>query len=300
MSDADAVRYTYYKHSGAFDFFSPVYMILLGGIGALVLGGIYGVVTRFMPIVEITIVMTIGLGVAVGWLVGKGGELGKVRSRAVLTVFGVLLGLFADYVGWITWLLACTEFEYLVVNPAGLLAVLREIAKEGAWSFGFVEGFTPTGVVLYAIWTVEAALIAGASAFFAWKALRHLPFCGACRRWVKDKKELPPREMVAIKSELRNNLERGDVTALTALKPGFKGKSWTEIELLSCSGCRDFHLLTVKSKRVTVDSKGKRHESEDDIVRNLIIDRPAYEAISQPPAQPPADETPGVAQPPAS
>jgi len=289
MADHDAGRGKYYEHSGAFDLLSPVYMALLGGAGALVLGGIYGIATMYMPVVELNIAATVCLGIAIGWLVGKGGELGKVRSRAILTVFAILLALLADYAGWITWLLAYYEFKGFVVNPADVAAALREVAENGAWSIGLINGFTPTGVVLYIIWATEAALIAALSAVFAWRVVRHIPFCETCRRWVKDKTALPARESVVGGGAIRAALEAGDLGPLQALKPLlFNGKAWTETELLRCPQCAELHLLTVKSVRISKDSKGKESKNEEDIVRNLIVSRAAYEELERPPAPPPS------------
>jgi len=279
--------HAYYKHSGAFDFLSPVYMVGLGGAGAVVLGALYGVIIWYMPIIYVNIVLTLGLGLAVGWLAGKGGQFGKVRNREMLIVFGGLVGLLADYAGWVTWVLAITEWKFLVINPVDMLGAMKEIAKEGAWSIG--GDLTPTGIVLYAIWAGEAVIITGMSGFIAWRSLRHTPFCEICRRWVKDKKELPARESVVAGRTIRAALEAGDLGPLQALKPvPFKRKAWTEIELLRCPQCDEFHLLTVKSVRVTKDSKGKQSKNEEDIVRNLIVGRPAYEALKRPPAPPPS------------
>ena len=280
----------YYKHSGAFDFLSPVYMILLGGIGAVVLGAVYGTLIYYMPFIYVNFLATLGLGIAIGWLVSKGGQFGKVRNREMLFAGGIALGLFADYVGWISWIFAASEGDIVAILPADVFAVVAEVAENGAWSlFG---DFTPTGIVLYAIWTIQAGIIAGGSGYFAWKTLRHTPFCEVCRRWVKDAKELGPHMPVIDKRGLQSKLEEGDFAALADLQSlRLKGDSWTQIELLRCPGCSEFHLLTVKAMRIVQNSEGKADLKAQDIVRNLIVDAKAYEELSKP-GPPPGELAP--------
>ena len=60
----------YYEHSGAVGVIGPMYMVVFGGVGALVLGAVYGYAIFYIPIIYFNVLITVGFGAGVGALVG--------------------------------------------------------------------------------------------------------------------------------------------------------------------------------------------------------------------------------------
>ena len=59
----------YYRHSGAIGLMGPVYMIIFGTVGTLVLGIIYGYAIFYIPYIAHNFLITLGFGALVGFIV---------------------------------------------------------------------------------------------------------------------------------------------------------------------------------------------------------------------------------------
>lgn len=261
----------YYEHSGTVGVAGIIYMVLLGAVGAVVLGAIYGYAIYYIPLIYLNFIITIGFGWGVGFLVGKGGKAGKVRNSKALLLLGLVLGLFAEYTGWVSWIYAYTDQQTLVLSPLVILDFAGAISQGGIWS---IFGWTPTGVALYLFWLTEAAIIVGASALVAWAELSSTPFCEKCDKWIEEEEILSPLDPVGDQNELKSQLELGDYTLLKTLKikgPESDGNNYTKVTLLHCPECRQNCFLTVKSVMVTFDSDNEENTTEIDVVENLII-----------------------------
>ena len=148
----------YYAHSGKFGLMGPIYMLVMGTVGSLVLSAVYGYAIYYIPFIYLNFLITLGFGACVGFLVGYGGKLGKVRNPGMLLIFGLAFGMFAEYAGWVSWIFALSKQQALALQPLDIWAVVMLVGQEGAWS---IFGWTPTGASLFAIWAIEAVMIIG-------------------------------------------------------------------------------------------------------------------------------------------
>jgi hypothetical protein len=274
-----ARAHKYYQHSGRFEPTGPVLMALLGAAGAVVLGTAYGPLIFINPFIYVSALGTVGFGIGVGYMVGLGARWGHVRSMAIVNVLAVCAALLANYAGWVSWIYALSEWEALIFSPKILIEVIQAVAKEGAWSIG--SGDAPvTGIALYAIWLVEAALIIGACVWWARKTIMHLPFCETCKAWVTKAEALPKFAYLLGASKLTEQLENDDLSGLGELQLAERSTMrYSLVELLSCRACDKMHLLNIKNIMIAVDEKGKRSKTEDYIVQNLILPEEAYIAL---------------------
>src|SRR5579864_5250362 len=143
----------YFKHSGAFGPLGLVYMLLFGALGAVLLGAVYGYGDFYIPIVFLNIVLVVVFGSCVGLCVSKSAKLGKVRNPKLILAVGVLAGVLAEYIGWVSWIYAYTKQEVFLIWPQDLWAAIQVVNADGAWS---TFDYKPTGVELYIVWAVEA------------------------------------------------------------------------------------------------------------------------------------------------
>ncbi|MFZ5985746.1 MAG: hypothetical protein ACOYWZ_01290 [Bacillota bacterium] len=270
-------RHSYYKHSGAFSPMGPIIILVLGTIGTTILSLIYSYAIYYIPFVYLNFLIAIGFGFGAGFIVGMGGKLGKVRNTSIMTLFGVIIGLFAQYAQWVFWIFAYSKQQLLFTNPVDIFAIMKLLAVEGVWS---IRSFTPTGAFLYVIWFLEAVIIIGTSTITARTLLNDSAFCEKCNIWVDNKEFIDPLDYVNDSEELRNQLEQGNFSALSLLKKAELGSNqYTTVELLSCKDCKDFYLVTVKSVMISKNSKGEEKKDEKVIVENLIIDSRVYNSI---------------------
>ncbi|MBW8016683.1 MAG: MptD family putative ECF transporter S component [Planctomycetes bacterium] len=269
----------YYRHSGVIGLTGPINMTVFGTIAALVLGTVYGYAIRYIPFIYINLFITLGFGAGVGYFVGLGAKIGKVRNTKALLVFGFIFGCFAEYVGWVSWIFATSEQQRLALMPSEIFAVLQFLAEEGAWD---IFGWTPKGLALYSIWTIEAIMIIGMSAGVAWFKLTSIPFCEECEKWIEEKHTIGPLDNITNHDELKEQLERSDYTMLNSLKKQEPvSDAYLQIDLVHCPDCNQNHYLTVKSIVTTTDSDKKEKTDVDNIIENLIITPDQHNTIKE-------------------
>ena len=271
-------RALYYRHSGTVGLLGPLTMIGLGVLGAVLLGGLYGYVTYYMPLIYFNVVATFMFGVLMGLVVGIGARLGKVRSQFYAGWIGFLLGFFALYCSWISWIHAMTDQSVVIFELGELIDVASVIMETGAWS---VFGLVPTGFSLGIVWLIEALVIVGGSAIFAPRSIQKTPYCEACGRWVEVCKSICPLTNVPRhkRDKLRDSVERGDFAMLDALELVPKDKKmFSELRLTACFGCHGLHTMTFAS---IFETDGRSERSEEKIVDNLIVDQSTYDHLAQ-------------------
>jgi len=270
----------YYQHSGVIGLSGPINMALFGSTAALVLGAIYGYAIFYIPFIYLNFFITLFFGMGVGYSIHLGAKIGKVRNTKAVLCFGLIIGCLAEYVGWVSWILAFSKQEALVLMPWDMFSIMHKIAEEGVWS---IFGGTPSGFFLYAIWAIEAVMIIGATSLASCSKLSTTPFCEECEEWIEEKFTIGFLDPVTNPDELKAQLEQTDFTLLNSLKKQQTTKDeYTEIDLLHCPDCRQNHFLTIKSVKITMDSKSKKEEKdENNIIENLIITQEHHKAIKE-------------------
>jgi hypothetical protein len=268
----------YYEHSGSMNMTGPIYMLISGICGSLVLGLIYGFAIFYIPFIYLNFFITLGFGLFVGFIVGLGGKLGKVRNSTVLLLFGFLFGIFAEYTGWVSWIYASSSQEIFTLDPLKILQILQILSNDGAWG---IFGWTPTGIALYCIWGIEAIMIIGASTMGALAILASTPFCERCDKWIEEEDEIL-LEPITDAEELKSQLEQNDYNFLKSLKKTEgETEDYTQINLLHCPTCNENYYLTLISVEVTLDSDNKETKEENNILENLIITAEQYRMLKE-------------------
>ena len=257
----------YYKESGQLGTMGPTLMGIGGLIASLVLGAIYAYATFYIPFIYINFLITLGLGIGLGFVVGKAALIGKVRNQRAVVVFALVAGVLAEFFNWVFWIHAAFEQEMLTFSFSAILDVMQVLAEEGAWS---VFGITPSGIMLYLVWLIEAGIIIGTTTLIAMGHAIGKPFCENCDRWVDTEVVSSRLARIIHPAKLVEDLENQDFTTITALEQvEHNATRRTKLELSTCKNCEQDHYLSVTMIDVEIDNEGKAEEKEDILVENL-------------------------------
>ncbi len=269
----------YYRHSGNFEPIGLILMLVYGVVGAVGGAFIYGYATHYIPLVIITLVLTVGFGAILGVVVGMGAKTGKVRNMPVLVAFSAFAGVTAVYAQWVVFLHLKLPAELgWMTSPADMQTWMSVMAATGIWE---VFDWTPTGGALYAFWGVEAAVIAGGAVLVPWATISDLPFCEKTGEWAEDEEFTAPMEVPDDLEGLRIALEGNPAAALDQVE-------WLEeledqflrakIQYVA-DRPQTSYFLTVELVSLSVDDDGDLQESTEEIVQNLIIDQATADLV---------------------
>src|SRR5262249_20285307 len=147
-------------------------------------------------------------------------------------------------------------------NPSFLLAFILRLNEVGHWKIG---GDKPTGLVLWILWAVEAAVIVGAAAIGASSTMEDEPYCETCNTWCKVK-PLVAEFQPCDPAELKMRLEAKDLKLLEGLgAPTAEADRWLEAKLHQCGTCESTNTLTMEMVTAKTDranrAKARRQKS---------------------------------------
>src|SRR5947209_217438 len=151
----------YYKHSGRFTPFGAL-AGLIGGMAASVpLAWLYSYGIIQMPYIKLRAFSTLFFGLGAGICAGFALVWGKVRSRPVAALIGLLTSCFALYLSWGFWLhqiFALGNYNLntfaVLRHPYWMWTILQRVREVGTW--GSTSDSLTKGAELTIIWTIEA------------------------------------------------------------------------------------------------------------------------------------------------
>ena len=265
----------YYEHSGNYSFGGALTGLAAGLVAGFILAVVYAYLEIYIPIAGyITFIMAAGFGLLTGAATGWGLMKGNVRHNGVGTLVGLVVGLIALHISWAVWIYAMirrAEFDasliIILLRPDLMWEAILGINADGAWS---MRSWTPTGIVLWTLWGIEALIVVGATVATAAGSIM-LPFCETCKNWC-EQEEGAARLALAEGGELKSHLESknfGFVEKLGAPAPG--AVEYLRLDLCCCKSCGTTNTLAVKSVTLDVDKRGETSESTTDILENLLL-----------------------------
>lgn len=265
-----------YQSSGR----TPILGLLIGvvaaGVVAVISAPIYAYCTVYCPVVQLSVLLTLLFGALTGAIPAIAmTRLGKVRSMAVPAVFGLGTATLAYLLSWPVWLYATMNRNspvplFVFLDPLALTRMFASVYELGSWS---IRGGEPvSGLMLGAIWAVEALLVVG-SGLVAGAALGAdtNPFCERCEAWCQRVGALL-HYPIEHEGPLVARLSNGDLAALgdtPQADPSFRPV--VQVQGFRCPQCRDMSTLLVQRVHMQRDGKGNQSEVRDDLVRHLLV-----------------------------
>lgn len=165
-----------YRPSGRFGAMA-IPMAIVGIVVAIAAAFVYHLLLKYIPLIYITFLITMGLGVLCGIVGSMVASIGKVRNVALAGLIGVLLtvsSLGAKYVYQYYSIIAevtdatlkeerIPETERDAVRQAVLdqitFLVHLDLRAQQGWEIGRGGGLPIQGVFVYLIWLIEAGIV---------------------------------------------------------------------------------------------------------------------------------------------
>ncbi|TPG67515.1 hypothetical protein [Hymenobacter nivis] len=308
-------------------YYQPSNKMPLGGAGLFLLGGaaaaavlalVYIYAIWYIPFIYINVILCGGFGLLLGVVLARLARAGKLRSPLGVGALAALVALVAVYLEWGVYLTmlfnqpeapaAVAEpgvaakivssaglsvgstsfnpslFARIVADPAGMWSAMRQINETGTWS---LKSSTPTGLLLWAIWLVEAAIIVG-GAYLVAAAQAHEPFSEATDTWA-DEETLPhPVGYIAQTADARQAFETGQFHLLTPHVAESELDQFARVKLHCAPNDEACQFLTLENVTAERDKKGKVTQKTTTVVQRLAISRAAYQALKTQFGAPPA------------
>ena len=276
---------TVYEHSGAL---GPAVAILpLGGFfGLIVLSFIYAYILVYSPIAGyISILFVVGFGFALGFMASMLGYWGKCRNLFFLRLCGFTIGALAVYVSWVIFIYALLNkdsdgpSEYnlvaMLLSPGSIWSVIKNLNISGWYS---IKSFTPSGVVLWIFWGIEAAIVIGMSTLLSTGSVTSEMFCETCGKWCDSSESfesgLPKEELDA------DSIQDNALKTLTACdRVSDQVYPRIHVGLFKCKTCDNIAGCKLEFVSVEYDKDGKASEKRADLTSIIPLPYKDFEAL---------------------
>jgi hypothetical protein len=259
----------YYQPTGNLPVPRTVAAILGSLLTAMLLGAGYGWLILYAPYAgRIAAFLAIGFGGLLGVFTGHWLRWALLRNRTLVMIAGVFATMVAWYTEWVVWSWELTrhaDFAMKVwemfLRPRAVWGVVRAVNRDGLWA---IDNYTPTGIVLWGIWLVEAVVIIGFAVYILMSMATDDPCCERCQCWCERSGSL--KVALTDTTEFKRRLEAHDLGYISQFRPPPAAASqWLRLQLHSCPKCHEMHTLTAK---IATDATGT-HEGGHDQDRNV-------------------------------
>ncbi|TYA84077.1 hypothetical protein [Seonamhaeicola marinus] len=259
----------YYKESGIASPLSISLSILSGAIILLFCSFFYSLLIANLSFIYLNFLIVAAYGFIVCYTSRAFNMIFKIRNRKKSIVITIILALLAIYFQWISYIfiisfdeldpaLLFKEWDFffnLLIRPDIFVSTMIDISNVGLWSIGASNGTTLKGVLLWAIWLGEAAII-------IYIAVKHylnfetIPFSEKDNKWFKKELLDFDFERVVYKKSFVEELLQNPSEAILNLKRG-DGLRHSKISVFS-SETEPRSLITIDNIVITQRGKGKR------------------------------------------
>ncbi len=260
---------------------------------------VYAYVTVYSPIGGyISILFIVGFGFAVGVLTAMAARISKCRNPKLAAGLGFLVSLFALYSAWVLFLFVLLRRSGLEVgwaflpdmfiSPAATWSLIKGLNADGWFS---IAGGTPSGIILWIFWAIEAIIIVLMVTIITHAAIDEEVFCENCRKWTET--DPPLRLALPDDEDVIPRLIAGDVSALHELTPAELGEYPHLIaEVKYCEQCHQTATYQLKFVDLEAEKGEEPKEASKDLTKTLVLTAEAYQSLKQLAQAPPSVEPP--------
>jgi len=261
-----------YRHSGAVTLSGLLLSSVAGACCALALGFGYTWAIAWIPFVYVNFLLALGLGGAVGFLVGRAATAGNLRNTFVIALLGLAWGVVAWYVAWAADARA-RQFEdapWFLWQPDLLWAYATYCYENGTWGLGRGGG-TVSGIPLGIVWLIEAGMVVGCAMFMALGASLSQTFCERCGRWIETQQGVRKLSLQDANQDAVERLLAGELSVAADLPRAGDGEPHLRLDLTCCPTCSESNYLTLERVTYETDDKGNVSEKTETAVDRLAI-----------------------------
>ena len=258
-----------YKHSGKFPLLSPLLVVIAGSLGAGILGFVYVHFITFIPLIFLTLIGTCVFGLGVGFFVGIGARIGKIRNTPLLLLLTFVCVLVGIYIEWVFHAYSMSSKNPPLWNPQSLFQWASALFENGSWS---IFGLTVKGWILAGLWIIEFLMIY-VCAIVVSTIMTSDPFCEDCDTWTELKPEIAIFEHPGPGSPVLEKVTQGDISALFELTPtDNKASNRLVVDTNMCPQCMESAFLSLREITVQLTNEGTE-EDEETIWNQMVVDK---------------------------
>ncbi len=222
----------------------------------------YAWIDVYSPIAGyVSFLFVLGLGFGAALPVAIAGHRLKVRNPLILRINGAVTGVLAVYLAWVffAWVLLRRDAPpdevpalWTMIHSPGALWDFTQFLAENGWYS--IRTFTPTGIVLWAFWAIEAAVVIGLGVLLSTSRVIGQGFCEDCNQW------LQPEETVAIPADqgapgkLIHSKGLAGITSVAP--PSARASRWLNISRQRCGGCGQTATFQVDDVKAVQEKNG--------------------------------------------
>ncbi|MCB2406956.1 hypothetical protein [Hymenobacter lucidus] len=279
----------YYKPSGRITVGGILGFVVVGLVAAVVLAFAYVYATWYIPFIYINVLLTLGFGAVLGYVLNRMTTVGKLRNPALVGWLALAIGLWAWYVQWAVYLtllngageteyagrrfsITHTSFELdtflgIIARPDLVLSMLPRIAEDGMWSIFTVK---VSGFVLYLVWFAELVILLA----FPWIVSHSeagAPFSERAGQWAEKLTFPQPAAAFPDTEATKAALEAARWDHLQPLTGEETTNPYGRLILHTAPNDEDCCYLSLENVTIEVDDKGKSSEKTVDVLQYLQV-----------------------------
>lgn len=236
---------------------------------------VYAFAIHYIPFVYFNLLMTLGMGMVVGWVVSREAKGARIRHGVYPALIGFTCGFSGLYVAWAADLIARVgvpqgQSALVGLDPRVMVSYMTVFYENGLWTIG-KSGNAVSGLPLLAIWLLEAGVIVGLAGLVPWSDFKQNAFCEACDRWTHCEKGVARLQDTA-GDELSQRILAGDMAALGDVpRAPPDAMQFLRINLSCCETCTETNTLELERVTIKLDKENKPSEKATTLINRLLI-----------------------------
>jgi hypothetical protein len=230
--------------------------LLLGSLFTLISTIIYNAIELVSPIFFLTLILYAGYLFSIVFIQKIVIRISKCRSKESALLYGSIVGLFAVYINWASFINMLLNKQGYDVSffqsPSDLFNYMVDLSKVGYFS---VFGMKVSGFLLWIIWIIESAGIFLAGIFGGETVLHEEVFCENCNTWTD---EIELKQYLSVPNEAsKAAILNGDIQLLLRQPLSNSNDSkHLKLNIHHCSKCNKTSTLDIDLVTSEIDDKG--------------------------------------------
>jgi len=259
--------------------------IPLGTFLAILLSIIYAYIDVYNPFVYLTLIVYIGYLYGIILIQKLVIRIAKCRNKANSFIYGALVGVFAIYVNWSTFLYVVFQkffgesipLSEILLNPSVVFNFANILSVDGWYE---IFGFQVNGGFLWFIWIVEILGILIAGIIGGSAVLHEEVFCENCNRWAEDI-DFDLRLSITDESKIESSIKK-DIGILTEIPIAKWNESpYVRVNIHHCSQCDNLSTIDLDLIKRKKNDKGEIEEEDEDLSPVLLLKNDLYKKFIQ-------------------
>lgn len=273
----------YYQESGKISIIRFTLTTIFGVTLALLLGYFYSIINYIIPFAFLRLFITIGLGIALGFIVKLIVRFSHNRNRKSQIIQAVSIGLIAYYSQWVTFLVILANdsipsimecaynLPWMFVMPLDFFSFIGEINRSGLW---YISDILINGFAYTAFWILESIIIIFIPILAAIKT-KIYPYSEMNSRWYLEYTLEHDFASLATMKKTISQLTESPLEAIQDMGKG-NGTRFSKVHI--------FYFENETQQYVTIDrtfiaNKGNGKKKTEILINNFAISKSAADAI---------------------